>query len=100
MAAGNVDAEQQRINAARTDGVPWRKWGHICQNDSGARSARTTATYARRLVRIFLRHDRGRRPVYGGPETFQNDPHWRGSLPVLRIFPWGQWRGPRSQPSD
>ena len=27
MTAGSLDAEQQRINAARTDGVPWRKWG-------------------------------------------------------------------------
>src|SRR5262245_4681403 len=31
---------------------------------------------ARRLVRIFLRGPDGRRPVYGGSETFQSDPHW------------------------
>jgi hypothetical protein len=30
-----------------------------------------------RLIRIFLRDEQGRRPVYGGTEKFQNDPHWR-----------------------
>jgi hypothetical protein len=30
-----------------------------------------------RLTRIFLRDERGRRPVYGGTERFQSDPHWR-----------------------
>ena len=30
-----------------------------------------------RLTRTFLRDDRGRRPVYGGTEKFQSDPHWR-----------------------
>ena len=31
---------------------------------------------ARRLTRIFLRGPDGRRPVYGGSEKFQSDPHW------------------------
>jgi hypothetical protein len=30
-----------------------------------------------RLTRIFTRDEHGRRPVYGGNEKFQNDPHWR-----------------------
>jgi hypothetical protein len=30
-----------------------------------------------RLTRVFTRDEHGRRPVYGGNETFQNDPHWR-----------------------
>src|SRR6185437_8437322 len=30
-----------------------------------------------RLTRIFLRDERGRRPVYGGTEKLQADPHWR-----------------------
>ncbi|HEX5217348.1 MAG TPA: hypothetical protein VFV98_17930 [Vicinamibacterales bacterium] len=30
-----------------------------------------------RLTRIFLRDEHGRRPVFGGNQTFQNDPHWR-----------------------
>lgn len=31
---------------------------------------------AMRLTRIFLRNEKGRRPVYGGAEKFQSDPHW------------------------
>ena len=30
-----------------------------------------------RLVSTFTRDDQGRRPVYGGSEKFQTDPHWR-----------------------
>src|SRR5262249_49285243 len=30
-----------------------------------------------RLSRIFLRGKDGRRPVHGGAEKFQSDPHWR-----------------------
>ena len=32
---------------------------------------------AQRLERIFLRDKSGRRPVYGGTEKFQTDPHWK-----------------------
>ena len=32
---------------------------------------------AQRLTRIFHRDDSGRRPVYGGMQKFQNDPHWK-----------------------
>lgn len=32
---------------------------------------------SRRLIKLFLRDDRGRRPIYGGTEKFQSDPHWR-----------------------
>jgi hypothetical protein len=32
---------------------------------------------SRRLTRIFLRAENGRRPVYGRLEKFQSDPHWR-----------------------
>jgi hypothetical protein len=35
-----------------------------------------------RLQRIFLRDEKGRRPVYGGMEKFQADPHWRDHLHV------------------
>ncbi len=31
----------------------------------------------RRLASIFLRDEGGRRPVFGGIERFQSDPHWR-----------------------
>ena len=35
------------------------------------------AELSRRLTRIFLRDEQGRRPVYGGIEKFQADPDWR-----------------------
>src|SRR5262249_1658118 len=33
-----------------------------------------------RLARIFLRDCNGRRPVYGGTNKFQEDPHWRDHI--------------------
>jgi hypothetical protein len=39
-----------------------------------------------RLVGIFRRDEQGRRPVYGGNETFQNDPHWRDHLLFYEYF--------------
>ena len=35
------------------------------------------AEISRRLTRVFLRSSNGRRPVYGGLEKLQSDPHWR-----------------------
>src|SRR5262249_47633890 len=39
-----------------------------------------------RLTRLFLRDESGRRPVYGGNDTFQTDPHWREDLLVPEYF--------------
>jgi hypothetical protein len=39
-----------------------------------------------RLVRIFLRDANGRRPVYGGTEKFQTDPHWRDDILFYEYF--------------
>ncbi len=36
------------------------------------------ADISRRLNRLFLVGPDGRRPVFGGAEKFQRDPHWRG----------------------
>ena len=41
---------------------------------------------ANRLTRIFLRDPSGRRPVYGGAEKFQTDPHWRDYLLFYEYF--------------
>ncbi len=41
---------------------------------------------ANRLTRIFLRDQSGRRPVYGGAEKFQRDPHWRDHLLFYEYF--------------
>jgi hypothetical protein len=41
---------------------------------------------ARRLANIFLRDGSGRRPVYGGTEAFQADPHWRDLILFYEYF--------------
>jgi hypothetical protein len=41
---------------------------------------------SRRLTRIFLRDAAGRRPVYGGTETFQRDPLWRDLVLFYEYF--------------
>ncbi len=41
---------------------------------------------ADRLSRIFLRDEHGKRPVYGGTEKFQSDPHWRDYLLFYEYF--------------
>jgi hypothetical protein len=39
-----------------------------------------------RLANIFLRNDKGLRPVYGGTEEFQTDPHWRDLILFYEYF--------------
>jgi hypothetical protein len=41
---------------------------------------------ANRIARIFLRDETGRRPVFGGAEKFQRDPHWRDNLLFYEYF--------------
>jgi len=41
---------------------------------------------ADRLSRIFLRDEQGKRPVYGGTDKFQNDPHWRDHILFYEYF--------------
>ena len=40
----------------------------------------------RRLAGIFLRDEKGRRPVYGDVRKFQEDPHWRDLLLFYEYF--------------
>jgi hypothetical protein len=44
------------------------------------------AEISRRLTRMFLRDDTGRRPVHGGTRQFQDDPHWRDLLLFYEYF--------------
>jgi hypothetical protein len=41
---------------------------------------------ADRLTRIFLRDEAGRRPVYGGTQKLQSDPHWKDYLLFYEYF--------------
>jgi hypothetical protein len=40
----------------------------------------------RRLSNMFLKDKDGRRPVYGGSEKFQTDPHWRDLVLFYEYF--------------
>ncbi len=44
------------------------------------------AELSRRLSRIFLRDEHGRRPVFGGAEKFQTDPHFRDHVLFYEYF--------------
>ncbi|HEY2547798.1 MAG TPA: hypothetical protein VGI46_17130, partial [Candidatus Acidoferrum sp.] len=41
---------------------------------------------AGRLSSIFLRDDSGKRPVYGGTQKFQEDPHWKDYITFYEYF--------------
>ncbi|MGA7937313.1 MAG: glucosidase [Kovacikia sp.] len=41
---------------------------------------------SQRLTQIFLKNSSGHRPVYGGTEQFQNDPHWRDLILFYEYF--------------
>jgi hypothetical protein len=44
------------------------------------------AEISRRLTHLFLRGDDGRRPVAGGEELYQSDPHWKDLLQFYEYF--------------
>jgi hypothetical protein len=44
------------------------------------------AELSRSLEEIFLRDSSGKRPVYGGMQRFQNDPHWRDMILFYEYF--------------
>jgi hypothetical protein len=44
------------------------------------------AEIARRIYVIFHRGPNGRRPLYGGTEKFQTDPHWRDLVLFYEYF--------------
>jgi hypothetical protein len=41
---------------------------------------------ANRMIRIFVRGEDGRRPLYGGMQKFQNDPNWRDYILFHEYF--------------
>jgi hypothetical protein len=59
-----------------------------CPTGSGRRMTlyQVAQELARRLSAIFLRDENGRRPVYGGTEKFQTDPHWRDYVQFYEYF--------------
>ena len=47
---------------------------------------RVAEEITRRLASIFLKDQNGRRPVYGGTQKFQEDPHWRDCVLFYEYF--------------
>jgi hypothetical protein len=41
---------------------------------------------SRRLSHIFLRDGQGRRPVFGGADKFQSDPHFKDNILFYEYF--------------
>ena len=59
-----------------------------CPTGSGRRMNlyQVAEEISRRLAALFLRGPDGRRPVYGGNRTLQEDPHWRDCLLFYEYF--------------
>ena len=59
-----------------------------CPTGSGNRMTlfEVAKEISRRLASMFLRDASGRRPVYGGTEKFQTDPHWRDLILFYEYF--------------
>ncbi len=76
------------IESLRKLGKAWGPEFAIVNPQDGSRSnAREMAgDLADRLIRIFARDASGRRPVFGGTDKFQSDPHWRDLLLFYEYF--------------
>jgi len=59
-----------------------------CPTGSGQRKTllEVAQELTNRLASTFLRDDQGRRPVYGGTEKFQTDPHWKDLILFFEYF--------------
>jgi len=55
--------------------------------------AEVAGEISRRLTQTFLRDSDGRRPVHGGHEQFQTDPHWRDLILFYEYFHGDNGRG-------
>jgi hypothetical protein len=73
-----------------------QKFHHYLGNDfkvefpTGSGNMKTlwdvAAELSSRMINIFLRDEKGRRPVFGNSEKFQTDPHWRDLLLFHEYF--------------
>ena len=86
------DPESVRLEEDRVRRKNWKRWGpYLSERQWGTVREDSTlwdvaGDLSRRLTRIFLRDENGRRPVYGGAETFQSDPHWRDHVLFYEYF--------------
>ena len=101
--AGLVPAQlpAHRI-AAEVPPLPGRRIPVECPTGSGRTMTlwEVAAEISRRLSRLFLKDDDGRRPANGATECFQLGPALARPGAVPRILPRRQRRRPGRQPSD
>jgi len=59
-----------------------------CPSESGRHLTlwEVATELSHRLMDTFRRGEDGRRPVFGGNQTFQNDPQWRDYVPFYEYF--------------
>ncbi|MCQ3976517.1 MAG: glucosidase, partial [Anaerolineae bacterium] len=59
-----------------------------CPTGSGAMLTldEVATELSQRLIRLFLRNKAGQRPIYGGLDPFQKDPHWRDLILFNEYF--------------
>ncbi len=59
-----------------------------CPTGSGRQSTlwEVAAEISRRLTHIFLQNAEGKRPVFGGTNLLQDDPHWRNHILFYEYF--------------
>jgi hypothetical protein len=65
-----------------------KEWTIECPTGSGnyLNLYEVSEEIARRLTSIFIPDQNGRRPVYGGTEKFQSDPHWKDYILFYEYF--------------
>jgi Mannosylglycerate hydrolase MGH1-like glycoside hydrolase domain len=59
-----------------------------CPTGSGRRMNlyQVAEEISRRLSNMFLQNEEGQRPIYGGTQKFQTDPHWRDLIQFYEYF--------------
>ena len=71
--------------------------GYLVEYPTGSGRAmplnEVAAELSRRLTRLFLLDEKGRRPVFGDVEVFQADPKWRDAIPFHEYFHGDNGRG-------
>ena len=90
LARSGLDAGERLADSRAAAVLPvlWGQFKVECPTGSGnwMNLFEVSREIANRLTRIFLRDQAGRRPVYGGAEKFQTDPHWRDCLLFYEYF--------------
>jgi hypothetical protein len=76
------------VDSLRKLGQGWGEDQRPSENGRQPAGGLTAAAedIANRLIRIFTRDEKGRRPVYGGARKFQEDPHWRDLILFYEFY--------------